>query len=236
MVHGGEGMAGIAMNNYLNNVNMPWGQLFYKLVWAQLPDFSGLDILDFGSGFGITADHLAAMNNVTAYEPNTAMWEMYPHRNKFTQTDVIPDGKFDVIICHNVLEYIPDRADVIGKFHELLKPDGMLSVVKHNHNGRIMQKAVFENNPDEAASLLDGGDSFAADFGKINYYDTGEFTPLFTADKLMGIRTFYALQQNNDIKSAPEWQDKMFVLEMKVSERSEFVNVAFFHHILFNKH
>ena len=222
------------MINYLNTVNMPWGKLFYQLVRAQLPDFNGLDILDFGSGFGITADHLAAKNNVIAYEPNTDMPGMYPHVNKFTQTDVIPDGKFDVIICHNVLEYVPDRAEVTRKFHDLLKSDGVLSVVKHNHHGRIMQKVVFENNPDEAVALLDGGDSYAANFGKINYYDTSEFSPLFDIRKRMGLRTFFALQ-NNEVKSNPDWADKMFELEMKVSEIPDFVNVAFFNHILLTR-
>ena len=220
--------------SYLDNVNMPWGKLFYQLAWAQLPDFKGLDILDFGSGFGITADHLADDNNVTAYEPDTDMPGMYPHLNKFTQTDVIPEGEFDVIICHNVLEYIPDREEVIRKFHDLLKPDGILSIVKHNHLGRIMQKAVFECNIDEAISLLDCGDSYAANFGKINYYDKFEFTPLFDIRKLMGIRTFYALQ-NNAVKSDPDWQNKMMELELKVSEISEFVNVAFFNHILLTR-
>jgi len=220
--------------SYLNNVNMPWGKLFYQLVWAQLPKFNGLDILDFGSGFGITADHLAADNNVTAYEPDTDMPAMYPHNNKFIQTDAIPDGKFDVIICHNVLEYVSDREEVICKFHELIKPDGVISIIKHNHIGRIMQKAIFECNIDEAMSLLNGGESYAANFGKINYYDTAEFTSLFDIRKVMGIRTFYALQ-NNEVKSNPNWQDKMFELEMKVSEISDFVNVAFFNHVLLTR-
>jgi 2-polyprenyl-3-methyl-5-hydroxy-6-metoxy-1,4-benzoquinol methylase len=222
------------LSSYLNNVNMPWGKLFYQLAWAQLPKFKELDILDFGSGFGITANHLAADNNVTAYEPDTDMPTMYSHNNKFIQTDVIPDKKFDVIICHNVLEYVPDRVEIIRKFHDLIKPDGVISIIKHNHIGRIMQKVIFECNIDEAMSLLNGGESYAANFGKINYYDTAEFSPLFNVEKRMGIRTFYALQ-NNEVKSNSDWQGKMFELELKVSEITEFVNVAFFNHVLLTR-
>lgn len=223
------------MIKYLNNVNMPWGKLFYKIVWEQLPDFNNKDILDFGSGFGITADHLASNNNVTAYEPNTDMVSMYPHENKFIQTNILPDNQFDIIICHNVLEYVSDRTEIINKFYNLLKPHGTLSIVKHNHIGRIMHKAVFDNNIDEANLLLDGGDIYATTFGKINYYDVSEFENLFNVKRLMGIRTFFGLQQNNDIKHVYDWQFKMFSLEMKVSEIKEFVDISFFHHILFEK-
>lgn len=221
--------------SYLNNVNSPWGKLFYKILWAQLPVFKSLNILDFGSGFGITANHIAADNNVTAYDINTEMADMYPHTNSFEQTDILPDKKFDVIICHNVLEYVPDRGTIIKKFHELLKPDGILSVVKHNHYGRIMQKTVFENNITEAISLLDGGEIHATNFGKINYYGIDEFSSLFNVNKLMGIRTFFALQQNNEIKYNSDWFEEMFQIEMKVSEIKQFVDISFFHHLLLYK-
>lgn len=119
--------------NYLETVNMPWGKLFYRIVWTQLPKFEGLDILDYGSGFGITADYFASDNNVTAYEPNPYMPSMYPHNNKFTQINIIPDGKFDVIICHNVLEYAADRTEIFKHFRDIIKPDGIISIIKHNH-------------------------------------------------------------------------------------------------------
>ena len=48
---------------YQDYINKPWGRLFYRLVWHRLP-FSGKNILDFGSGLGVTADHLAQCNAV----------------------------------------------------------------------------------------------------------------------------------------------------------------------------
>lgn len=52
-----EGMK-INIKGYWDTVNMPWGKLFYKLLKNHL-DYEGRNILDFGSGFGITADYLA---------------------------------------------------------------------------------------------------------------------------------------------------------------------------------
>jgi S-adenosylmethionine-dependent methyltransferase len=67
------------MNNdlkiYLENTKKPWNILFYRVVWEQLSQITNSKILDFGSGLGITANHLAKNNDVVAIEPNTDMVE-----------------------------------------------------------------------------------------------------------------------------------------------------------------
>ena len=50
-----------------------WERLFKKIVWKQLGDMEGKKILDFGSGEGITANHFAEKNDVTAIEPSKKM-------------------------------------------------------------------------------------------------------------------------------------------------------------------
>ena len=47
----------------------PWEILMKKIVWLQFGEISGKKILDFGSGTGVTADYLAAENEVIAIEP-----------------------------------------------------------------------------------------------------------------------------------------------------------------------
>lgn len=51
----------VNIQGYLDTVNAPWGKLFYKLVWHNI-DCNGKKILDFGSGFGLTADYFAKNN------------------------------------------------------------------------------------------------------------------------------------------------------------------------------
>ena len=58
------------VRTYWENTQKPWGKLFYQGVWEQLPPWQGKRLLDFGSGFGITAAHLGEHNQVTAVEPN----------------------------------------------------------------------------------------------------------------------------------------------------------------------
>ena len=232
------------ISGYLEYIKTPWGRLFYRLIWHNL-NFKGKKILDFGSGFGVTANHLAKCNDVTAVEPNSELLEHRIRDNHYEQImgnidnlKGLDDGSFDVILCHNVLEYIENRAELIAEFHRLLKKDGILSIVKHNKNGKIMHKAVFENNIDEAMALLNGENAISQNFGTINEYEIEDLKDClaerFVLDKVYGIRTFFGIQPNS-FKCEPDWEEKMFMLECAVESDTAYSNVAFFHHLLFTK-
>lgn len=121
----------------------------------------------------------------------------------------LPSNSFDYILCHNVLEYADDRETIVREFYRLLKPSGKLSIVKHNRNGRVMQMVVLLNNFDEANNLLDGHNSNAQQFGTINYYadnDISKWCDGFTLQESYGVRTFWDLQQNQEIQKDDEWQ------------------------------
>ncbi|MEG2788830.1 MAG: class I SAM-dependent methyltransferase [Romboutsia sp.] len=230
---------------YLDNIKKPWGILFYKMVWEQLSWIQGMKVLDFGSGFGITSNYLAKRNEVLAIEPNEDMVNMREKENSYTQIvggvekfKNIDDKTFDIVICHNVLEYADEREEIIRELSRILKDRGKISIVKHNHEGRIMQKVVFENNIEEALLLLDGGDIEVMNFGKVNYYNNGDilqWSNNLKIEKTYGVRTFWALQQNNEIKSELSWQENMFKVEIKVAEIEAYKNISFFNHIIFTK-
>lgn len=61
------------LKNYYDNICKPWGKLFYHCVWNQLGYLENKLILDFGSGFGVTANYFGKHNNVVAVEPNEDM-------------------------------------------------------------------------------------------------------------------------------------------------------------------
>nr|WP_026022170.1 class I SAM-dependent methyltransferase [Clostridium senegalense] len=239
------------MNNdlktYAENLKEPWWLLFYRIVWEQMPIKNGVKILDFGSGLGVTANHLAKDNEVVAIEPNKDMIKMRIDENVYEQMfgdiEILKqqkDESFDVIVCHNVFEYAKDRKDIFKEFYRVLKTNGIISIVKHNHVGRIMQKAVFENNLDEAIYLLDGGRVKVINFGEVNYYNISDIKQWIgnkdiSIEKILGVRTFWGLQQNNDVKYGQDWQEKMYKLEMKVSDIKEYINIAFYNHIILRK-
>lgn len=219
-----------------------WERLFKKIVWKQLGDMEGKKILDFGSGEGITANHFAEKNDVTAIEPSKEMlsnaWKDYEYTQIVGDVNALSAFKnetFDMIICHNVLEYIDDKAAVVKALARVLKKDGIISIVKHNRAGRVMQMAVLLDDFEKANEILDGKDSTASKFGTIRYYEDNDITnwePQITISDILGIRTFWDLQQNQQKHGDEARQEKMLQLELRVSQMREYKNIAFFHHLL----
>lgn len=222
-----------------------WERLFKKMVWEQLGEIKGKTILDFGSGEGVTANHFAKNNNVIAIEPDKEIlknrWNDFDYhqiQGDLNSLSQFSDNTFDVIICHNVLEYIEDKKSVLVELYRVLKPNGILSIVKHNRAGRVMQMAVLLDDLEKAHDLLDGNNSNAAKYGTIIYYEDEIISQWVTGLKLkdsFGIRTFWDLQQNQEKHHLEEWQTRMLELEKRVSQIEEYKQIAFFHHLIFVK-
>lgn len=236
------------IKDYYNLVQMPWGRIFYDQIYRQLAlaESPKLKILDFGSGFGMTANHYAKWHEVTAIEPNPEMTELRFHENKYVQISGDfkalrnYDNQFDLVICHNVIEYATNQEEIFTELSRILKPGGRLSIVKHNTYGRAMSAAVFEENPQKALDLIFENRDVGNTFGNRRLYANSEATEW--ADKnglimsdVFGIRTFIALIQNNEIKFNDEWYNKMLELEDIAGGIDEYKAVAFFNHLLFNK-
>ncbi len=54
-------------------------------------------------------------------------------------------------------------------------------------------------------------------------------------EKILSLQTFFGLQGNQDLKKEPEWMDKMFELEMKVSDMEPYKSISLFNHVLLRK-
>lgn len=229
--------------SYFDYVNEPWGKLFYLCAWKQLPEMKGKKILDFGSGFGITAEYLSANNDVIAVEPSEDMIKIGLKKDvSFRQLvggleelKQFKNETFDCIICHNVFEYVEDRSVILEEFSRLLKKEGFLSVIKHNKAGRIMQKAVFDYDINAVKALLSGESNTSKNFGEIKHYEDADLQINgFQIEKSYGICAFYGLQENK-IKYQKGWSETMLDVELSVSENDDFRSIAFFHHIILKK-
>ena len=232
------------MEHELNSLP-PWEVLLKRVLWTQIGQLSGKRILDFGSGIGVTADHYAEGNEVVAVEPSAESvqqrWANHPYRQIVGSTDALkqmPAESFDVIFCHNVLEYVPDRGEILRQFYRLLKPQGIISLVKHNRPGRVMQMVVLLNEFEKADALLSGEDGCAAAYGTIRYYeddDIAKWCEGLHIQETYGIRTFWDLQQNQECHKDSAWQEKMVAAELRISKMQPYRDVAFFHHLILEK-
>ena len=228
-------------------VEQPWGRMFYDLIYRQLniPNDKKIKILDFGAGFCITADHYAKDHDVTAIEPNEEMRELRVNTCDYTlipegidYLQGIEDNTFDFVICHNVLEYVDDMNTVLAQLIRVLKPGGILSIVKHNEYGKLFAYAVLNDNPAAALDVLNKCKEDSA-FGNRNVYSNESLAEFYDGEAelidVYGIRTFFGLSSNNEIKFSEEWYRDMLELETKAGSLDEFKKVAFYNHLLFRK-
>lgn len=235
------------IENYRNVVEQPWGKIFYDIIYRQL-DFLNdrrLKILDFGAGFCITAKHFAENHDVTALEPNEEMYSLRFKSDDYTLITQgidyfknVPENTYDVVLCHNVLEYVDNKDEILSELKRVLKPGGKLSIIKHNLYGRVFGCAVLTDNPKAALDLLDEKPEDSM-FGNRDVY-TNEYLTDFLGDdmrlaEVFGIRAFYGLSSNNEIKYTDEWYSSMLELETRVGAIDDFKKVSFFNHLIFEK-
>ena len=235
------------IKDYRNMVEQPWGKMFYEMIYKQLDisDEKRIRILDFGAGFCITANHYAGNHEVIAVEPNEEMYNLRVEENDYTlimqgldYLKTVPDDSVDVALCHNVLEYVENREEILKELARVVKPGGILSVIKHNLLGRVMGSAVLGDDPGAALDLLNNISEDSM-FGNRSVYSNEFLIETLAQDMMLsdtyGIRAFFGLSSNNGIKSSDEWYLPMLELEIRASAMDEFKKIAFFNHLIFKK-
>ena len=100
-----------------------------------LNDISSLNLLDVGCSTGIISHHLSKhFNNVTGIDIDlpavTFAVEKFKSDNlSFIQSDsmniLLPDDQFDVVICAQVYEHVPDAVRMMDEIYRILKPGGV---------------------------------------------------------------------------------------------------------------
>ena len=228
------------ITHYKQMLEQPWGRIQYEITFAQLSHLKNKVILDFGAGFCITSKFLSERNSVTAIEPNPDL--LQPHINdgfhkilgSYDRLQSLPDQTFDVIICHNVLEYIPlsEHQKYLCEFERLLKPNGKLSLIKHNQVGKVLQSVVFANDTETALKQLTSNDFSTASFTQGHTYTIDELLEktTLTLENYLAIRTFYSLQPN-DFKHEEDWLPKLLEIELAVADLTPYKDISFLQHL-----
>ena len=232
------------LEHYRNMLKQPWGKIQYEITFAQLAHLEGKKILDFGSGFGLVSEFLSSKNQVTSVEPNEEMlyansstsyeklWGSIDQLVRFT------DKSFDLVLCHNVLEYIDpnDRKDYLLEFKRILKDDGLISIIKHNHVGKVLQSVVFANDINQAFNLLNGENFESLSFTSGSTYMIEELLVLsgLKLENYLGIRTFYSLQPN-EFKNKENWLEEMTKIELAVCDLKPYKDISFLQHLWLKK-
>lgn len=117
-----------------------------------------LRVLDVGAGQGTQALRLAAAGHqVTAVEPDERMREAFsayaaeladPGTVTLLAGEleslelILGDAVFDVVLCHEVLMYLPDSGVAMARLASRVAPGGLLSVVARNGPAMAWRPAI----------------------------------------------------------------------------------------------
>jgi len=232
-----------SLQDYFAFQRSPGGEMQYRQTWEQLDFAENLRILDFGSGTGKTANHLAARNEVTAIEPSAEMLAQRYRTNEYRQIqggiDGLPDEQFDLVTCHNVLEFVDDREHYLEELAKRVKPGGRLSIVKHNTAGKALRAAVLYEDPAGALALL-RGEGASNPFGAVHLYETQGLIDWaiqcgFSLERHYGIRAFYSMRDDYHGWEDPAKAQAAYELERAAAEMEPYRSVAFFHHVVMRR-
>ena len=235
----------------------PWGRLRYVLTEANLLrhlDDTPQRVLDVAGGNGLDAVRLAARGHeVTVLDPAGAMLRSAKeHADALDVADRLhvvqaaaedaPElfgaDEFDVVLCHNLLQYAEDRRAVLAAVLAPLRRGGLLSVLAPNADSDPLRTAVRRLDPRRAVHELDSDMSYVdlidAELPACTAAETiGQLTELGAGLIVRyGVRCVCDYIADEEIKHDPAFFAELERLELAMSDRMPYLLTARFFHLI----
>jgi S-adenosylmethionine-dependent methyltransferase len=239
---------------YAAYLETPEGRLRTDLAFANLEDFlpqsqpgTTLRALDVGCGTGAAGIRLARLGfEVTLLDSSTSMLDLAQRAGeqagvadkvKVTAGDVgemailFEAGSFDVIVCHNVLEFVDEPIALVRDMARTMRNfSSILSIVVRNRAGEVFKAALLTGDLEAAETNM------TAQWGQESLYGgkVRLFTPHSLQDMLKsallrtvaarGVRVLADYLPPEISRSAD--YTRVFGLERKLGSVPEFAAVA----------
>ena len=247
-------------SRYAAYLETPEGRLRADLTFANLQEFlptsapvNSLSALDLGCGTGTAAIRLARLGiHVTLLDSSATMLALAERTtaeagvsDKITVkrgeaarlADICQTGSFDIILCHNLLEYVDDPGAVLrGAVRVMRDSSAILSVLVRNQAGGVLKTVL------QTGDLAAGERNLTAEWGQESLY--GERVRLFTSEALEAILKEVSLpiKARRVVRVIADYlparisrsaeHERIFALEGKLGKRREFFGVARYMHCL----
>jgi SAM-dependent methyltransferase len=243
---------------YAAYLETPQGQLRLDLAFANLQDFlpqatRSLHALDLGCGTGAIAVRLARLGlHVTLLDASEAMLDFakraareagvaeriaLKHGDAAQLANLFPGESFDVILCHNILEYVDDPCAVLRSAARALRDSSsIISVLVRNQVGEVLKAAIQDGD------LAATEHNLTAEWGNESLY--GGRVRLFTAESLQATlrKSSLAVTAERGVRVLSDYlpprvsrndeYQRILALECKLGRRPEFAAVARYSHCL----
>ncbi|HEX4605578.1 MAG TPA: methyltransferase domain-containing protein, partial [Candidatus Angelobacter sp.] len=234
---------------YAQYLETPEGRLRSDLTFANLQDFLRLQTkpllraLDLGCGTGATAVRLARLGmHVTLLDSSPAMLEIaksaareagvtdkvvLQHGDAIELADLFPLRSFDVVLCHNLLEYCGDSGAVLRRASGALRDSSsLLSVLVRAQAGEVLKAAILAGDLDAANHGLTaewGEESLYG--GRVRLFTPGSLRTLLKEASMTpiaerGVRVLADYLPPQASRNAD--YERIFALERQLGSRPEF--------------
>ena len=232
------------------------GRLRHELTWRHLEthirSFEGkLRVFDAGCGLGEMAHELLEKaSGIVVLDFSEDMLKeakkrfaedrsvldrdrlVFIHGRVEELENILPQGVFDLILCHNLLEYVEDPQAILTKMVQRLAPHGILSLVAANRFSEVFKLALVKKDLEQARLALHKKDSTAELFDNAPKHvfspeDLEEMAGGSGLDVLnrYGIRVFTDYLPE-DVMKDPENQRLLFELEKEAATQYPYLHAA----------
>ena len=237
---------------YAAYVATPEGRLRLDIAFANLLEFlprvkGSLRALDLGCGTGATAVRLAQLGlHVTLLDSSPAMLDIatraarqagltdkiaVAHGDVAQVADLFHTKLFDVILCHNILEYVDDPKAVLRSVVRVLRnSSSIFSVVVRNQAGEVLKAAIQAGDLAAAERNLNGEWGYESLYGgRVRLFKPDGVRTMLKAASLTvfaerGVRVISDYLPLS-VSRTSEYE-RMFELERQLSSRPEFTAIA----------
>ncbi len=244
-------------DQYAAYLETPEGRLRSDLSFANLQDFlplpqtrGPLHALDIGCGTGATAVRLARLGiHTTLLDSTSAMLDIAKHaaqeagvneRIELIHSDaaqvasLFPSGSFDIVLCHNILEYVDDPNAVLSAAARVMRSDsteiGILSILVRNRAGEVLKAGIGAGDLGAAERNLTAVWGYESLFGGRVRLFTLDSLQVMTKGASLAVAAERGVRVISDYLppevSRREEYERIFQLERKLGSRPEFVAVA----------
>ncbi len=154
---------------------------------------------------------------------------------------LFPRAEFDLVLCHNVLQYVDDMKPALAAVCHALLPDGLISVICANRYSEAYREVLQQLRPGAALEKLDARTTFSGVFKmEIRAYSAEEVSDALQELGCVpvaryGVRCVYDYIPDNDLKSDPAFSAELERLEHEMSGRFPYYLLARFFQLIARK-
>ncbi len=178
--------------------------------------------------------------NHAAREAGVAANIVLKHGDAVQMANLFREGSFDVILCHNVLEYVEDPSSVLLAAANVMRDSSaILSVLVRNQAGEVFKAAI------QTGDLAAAEHNLTAEWVRESLF--GRCVRLFTAESFRSVLKVasLAVAAERGVRvisdylppgvSRSEEYERILELERKLGGRPEFAAVARYTHYLIRR-